>query len=60
MSEFYANSPFSKHIAKEVLILLGKLFNVYTIVAYGLNVNYYNNQGMTPLMMATHHKLKGL
>lgn len=51
MSEFNPNSPFSKNLAKEMLIML---------LALGLDVNYHNKQGYSPLHEAIRGKLKTL
>jgi ankyrin repeat protein len=51
MSEFAVSSTYTKNIGKELLIIL-----VYS----GMNINYINKSGMTPLMMAIDQKLKSL
>lgn len=40
MSEFAVGSTFTRHIAKELFLIL---------VNYGLDPNYQNNEGMTLL-----------
>ena len=51
MSEFYAGSPFTKNIGKEVLFLL---------LTFGMNINQLNFDGLTPLQYSIVNKLKSL
>ena len=51
MSDFAQGSPFTRSIGKELLILLN---------AFGLDINYHNKQGTTPLQEAVRNKLKSL
>jgi hypothetical protein len=41
MSEFASSSTYTKNISKEIMILL---------VAFGLDINFINKNGVTPLM----------
>lgn len=50
-SQFYAGSPMSKHIGKELIFLL---------LRFGLNINYLSFEGFTPLQFAIEKKLKTL
>lgn len=51
MSEFQEGSLFARNVAKEMMI---------TLVMFGLDVNYTNKEGFSPLMVAVKGKLKSL
>lgn len=51
MTDLVEGSPFTKNLAKEILIIL---------INFGLDVNYHNKSGFTPLMEAIKNKLRSL
>lgn len=51
MSEFAVGSPFARNIAKEIMVLL---------LSLGLDINYINKHGFTPLQESVRGKLKNL
>lgn len=51
MVDFYSGSPFSKSIAKELLL---------TLLYFGIDINYLNSNGLTPLMESIKEKKQGL
>lgn len=51
MTEFNQGSPFARNLAKEMIV---------TLVMFGLDLNYTNKQGYSPLMESIKGKLKSL
>ncbi|TNV85672.1 hypothetical protein FGO68_gene4297 [Halteria grandinella] len=51
LTDFAEGSPFAKNLAKELMIVL---------INFGLDVNYHNKAGFTPLMEAVKNKLRTL
>jgi ankyrin repeat protein len=48
---FAEGSPFARNLAKELIIIL---------INFGLDVNYHNKNGFTPLIEAIRNKLRSL
>ena len=51
MTDFAPGSPYTRNLAKEVMI---------TLTHYGIDFNYLNKQGFSPLMESIKNKLKTL
>ena len=51
MSEFSPGTAYSRNIAKEVITIC---------IHFGMDINYLNKQGLTPLMQAIQLKYKSL
>lgn len=51
MTEFAVGSPYTKNLGKELLVML---------LHFGINLNYHNLSGFTPLMEAVKNKLRSL
>ena len=51
MTDFAPGSPYARNIAKELMV---------TLVHYGIDINYLNKQGYSPLMESIKNKLRNL
>ena len=51
MTDFAPGSPYTRNIAKELIV---------TLVHYGIDINYLNKQGFSPLMESIKNKLRNL